>query len=112
METAAVTDTVVLSALTAVAEVADVVLRLVVHPHVIGDVCGRQQFAADVARHLLLVTDHVCTQAILGGKAGLASLQNIRITNLRKSFTRPPHQRLWLSDELFRAKNDKVLKRI
>lgn len=29
-----------------------------------------------MARHLLLMTDHVRTQAILGGKAGLAGLRN------------------------------------
>lgn len=53
---------------------ADVVLRLVVHPHVICDVRSRQELPTDVAGHLLLMTDHVRTQAILRGKAGFTSL--------------------------------------
>ena len=60
--------------LTAVAKVAGVVLRLVVHPHVIGDVSGREQLAADVARDLLLVTDHVSAQTVLGGETRLTRL--------------------------------------
>lgn len=62
--------------LTAVAEMAGVVLRLVVHPHVICDVGRRQELPADVAGDLLLVANHVCTQAVLGGKAGLAGLKD------------------------------------
>lgn len=54
--------------LTAVAEVAGVVLRLVVDPHVVGDVSGRQQLPADVTRHLLLVANQVSTEAIPCGK--------------------------------------------
>lgn len=51
------------------------VLRLVVHPHMIGDVGSRQELPADVAGHLLLVANHVSSQAILGGETGLTSLQ-------------------------------------
>lgn len=40
---------------------ADVVLRLVVHPHVICDVSSRQEFSTDVTRDLLFVTNHMCT---------------------------------------------------
>lgn len=54
---------------------AGVVLGLVVHPHVVGDVGGRQQLPTDVAGHLLLVANHVRTQAVLGSKAGLAGLK-------------------------------------
>lgn len=53
---------------------AGVVLGLVVHPHVIRDVSGGQKLATDVAGDLLLVTDHVRTQTILRGEAGLTSL--------------------------------------
>lgn len=45
----------------AVTDMAGMVLRLVVHPHVIGDVGSRQELAADVARYLLLVADHMST---------------------------------------------------
>lgn len=45
----------------AVAQMADVVLRLVVHPHVICDVSSRQEFSTDVTRDLLFVTNHMCT---------------------------------------------------
>lgn len=54
---------------------ADVVLRLVVHPHVIGDVSSREEFATDVAWDPLLVANHMRTQAILRRKAGLTCLQ-------------------------------------
>lgn len=54
--------------LTAVAEVAGVVLRLVVDPHVVSDVRRRQQLPADVARHLLLVADQVRTEAVPRGE--------------------------------------------
>lgn len=47
--------------LTAVTEMAGVVLRLVVHPHMICDVSSRQQLPTDVAGDLLLVADHVRT---------------------------------------------------
>lgn len=57
----------------AVTEMAGVVLRLVVHPHVICDVSSRQELPTDVAGHLLLVANHMRTQTILGGKAGLTS---------------------------------------
>lgn len=52
------------------------VLGLVVHPHVIGDVGRRQELPTDVAGHLLLVANHVRTQAVLGRKAGLAGLKD------------------------------------
>lgn len=55
---------------------AGVVLRLVVHPHMICDVSSRQQLPTDVAGDLLLVADHVRTQAVLGGKARLAGLKD------------------------------------
>lgn len=54
--------------LTAVAEVAGVVLRLVVDPHVVGDVSSRQQLPADVTRHLLLMTDQMCAETIPCGE--------------------------------------------
>ena len=54
--------------LTAVAEVTGVVLRLVVDPHVVGDVGGRQQLPTDVTRHLLLVTDQVRAETIPRGE--------------------------------------------
>lgn len=50
---------------------AGVVLRLVVHPHVICDVSGGQELATDVAGDFLLMANHVRTQTILRGKAGL-----------------------------------------
>lgn len=43
---------------------AGVVLRLVVDPHVIGDVSSRQQLPTDVTRHLLLVPDEVGAETI------------------------------------------------
>ena len=51
---------------TAVAEVAGVVLRLVVDPHVVGDVGGGQQLPTDVAGDLLLVADQVSAQPVAG----------------------------------------------
>lgn len=57
----------------AVTEVAGVMLRLVVHPHVICDVSSRQELPTDVTGNLLFVANHVSTQAILRSKAGLAS---------------------------------------
>lgn len=54
--------------LTAVAQVTGVVLRLVVHSHVVGDVRSGQQLPADVTRHLLLVTDQVGAEAVPRGK--------------------------------------------
>lgn len=60
--------------LTAVAQVAVVVLRLVVHPHVVGDVGGRQQLPTDVTRHLLLVADEVGAEAVPRGKGRRARL--------------------------------------
>ena len=64
------------AALTAVTEMAGVVLRLVVDPHVICDVGRRQELPTDVAGNLLLVTNHVRTQAVLGSKAGLTGLKD------------------------------------
>lgn len=52
-----------------------VMLRLVVHPHVIGDVRSRQKLPTDVAGDLLLVANHMRTQTVLCGKTGLAGLQ-------------------------------------
>ena len=60
--------------LTAVAEVAGVVLRLVVDPHVVRDVGRRQQLPADVARHLLLVTHQVSSETIPRGERRRARL--------------------------------------
>lgn len=54
---------------------ADVVLRLVVHPHVIRDVGSRQELPTDVAGDLLLVANHMRTQTILRGEAGLTGLK-------------------------------------
>ena len=64
--------------LTAVAEVTGVMLRLVVDPHVVGDVSGRQQLPADVTRHLLLVTDQMCTEAVPRGEGRRARLRRKR----------------------------------
>lgn len=63
------------SVLTAVTEMAGVVLWLVVHPHMICDVSSRQELATDVAGDLLLMANHVRTQTILRGKAGLTGLK-------------------------------------
>lgn len=60
--------------LTAVTEVAGVVLRLVVHSHVIRDVGSGQQLPTDVTRHLLLVPDHVSAQAVPCGEGRFARL--------------------------------------
>lgn len=49
-------------------------LGLVVHPHVICDVCSGQQLPTDVAGDLLLVANHVRPQTILRGKTGLTGL--------------------------------------
>lgn len=54
---------------------AGVVLWLVVHPHMIGDVSGRQELATDVTWDLLLVANHMRTQTILCGEAGLTGLE-------------------------------------
>lgn len=54
--------------LTAVAQVTGVVLRLVVDPHVVGDVSGRQQLSADVTWNLLLVPDQVGAEAVPRGE--------------------------------------------
>ena len=59
-------------------QVADVVLRLVVHPHVICDVSSRQELPTDVAGDLLLVANHMRTQSILRGKAGLTGLRKTK----------------------------------
>lgn len=53
---------------------AGMMLRLVVHPHVIGDVRSRQKLPTDVAGDLLLMANHMRTQTVLGGKAGLTGL--------------------------------------
>lgn len=55
----------------AVAQVADVVLRLIVHSHVIGDVGRREQLSTYMTRDFLFVTNHMCTQPILRSKARL-----------------------------------------
>jgi len=60
--------------LTAVAEVAGVVLRLVVDPHVVGDVGGRQQLPTDVTRYLLLMADQVSAETIPRGERRRARL--------------------------------------
>lgn len=60
--------------LTAIAQVAVVVLRLVVHPHMVSDVRGRQQLPADVTWHLLLVADEVCAEAVPRGEGRRARL--------------------------------------
>lgn len=70
--------------LTAVAEVAGVVLRLVVDPHVVGDVRRRQQLPTDVTRHLLLVTDQVRTEAVPRGECRRARLKHEE-TRLQRS---------------------------
>lgn len=41
----------------------------------IGDVSSREELPTDVAGDLLLMADHVRTQAVLGGKAGLTGLK-------------------------------------
>lgn len=61
--------------LTAVAEVAGVVLRLVVDSHVVSDVGGRQQLPTDVTGHLLLMTDQVSAQPVPGGEGRGAGLK-------------------------------------
>lgn len=53
-------------------------LRLVVDPHVVGDVRRRQQLPTYVTRHLLLVTDQVCTEAVPRGKRRRARLRRTR----------------------------------
>lgn len=55
---------------------AGVVLWLIVHPHVICDVGRRQELPTDVAGDLLLMANHVRTQAVLGSKAGLTGLKD------------------------------------
>lgn len=50
-------------------------LRLVVHPHVVGDVSGRQQLPADVAGNLLLVSDQVGAETVPRRKRRRARLQ-------------------------------------
>lgn len=45
---------------------------------VAGDVCGAQHLAADVARDLALVPDHVRAQAVFGGECGRAGLRHGR----------------------------------
>ncbi len=66
------------SVLTAVTQMAGVVLRLVVHPHVIGDVSGGQQLPTDVTWHLLLMTDEVGTETIPRGECRRACLWKTR----------------------------------
>lgn len=61
--------------LTAVAQVTRVMLRLVVNPHVVGDVGGRQQLPADVTGNLLLVPDQVGAEPIPRGERRRAGLQ-------------------------------------
>lgn len=61
--------------LTAVTEMAWVVLRLVVHSHVICDVSSWQELPTDVAGHLLFVANHMCTQTILSSETGLTCLK-------------------------------------
>lgn len=60
--------------LTAVAQVTGVVLRLVVDPHVVGDVSGRQQLPTDVTRYLLLVPDQVGAETVPRGERRRARL--------------------------------------
>lgn len=50
-------------------------LRLVVNPHVVGDVSGRQQLPADVTGNLLLVPDQVRAQTVPRRKRRRARLQ-------------------------------------
>lgn len=63
--------------LTAVAQVAHVMLGLVVDPHVIRDVSRREQFAANMAGNFVLVSDHMSTQPVLCSKRRLACLQKV-----------------------------------
>lgn len=51
------------------------VLRLVVDPHVVGDVGGRQKLPADVAGNLLLVADQVGAEAVPRGERRRAGLR-------------------------------------
>lgn len=50
-------------------------LGLVVDPHMICDISRREQFAANMARNFVLVSDHMSTQPVLCGKRRLACLQ-------------------------------------
>lgn len=50
------------------------VLRLVVDPHVVGDVSGGQQLPADVTRYLLLVPDQVGAETVPCGERRCARL--------------------------------------
>lgn len=60
--------------LTAVAQVTGVVLRLVVDPHVVGDVSGGQQLPADVTWYLLLVPNQVGAETVPRGERRRARL--------------------------------------
>lgn len=51
------------------------VLRLVVNPHVVGDVGGGQQLPADVTGNLLLVPDQVGAEAVPRGEGRRAGLR-------------------------------------
>lgn len=79
----------------AVTEMASVMLGLVVHPHVICDVCSGQQLPTDVAGYLLLVANHVRTQTILRGKTGLTgrafegSLRRVHLSDVTVQMVRP-----------------------
>lgn len=50
------------------------VLRLVVDPHVVGDVSGGQQLPTDVTWYLLLVPDQVGAETVPRGKRRRARL--------------------------------------
>lgn len=50
------------------------VLRLVVDPHVVGDVSGRQQLPTDVTGYFFLVPDQVGAETVPCGKCRRACL--------------------------------------
>lgn len=63
--------------LTAVAQVAHMMLGLVVDPHMIRDISRREQFATNMAGNFVLMSDHMSTQPVLCGKRRLARLQKV-----------------------------------
>lgn len=84
------------------------VLRLVVHPHVVCDVSGGQELPTDVTGHLLLVANHVRTQPILRGKAGLTGLTEgtRRQRKIRENYTKCCVSQLTSSSSLKSLKTD------
>lgn len=63
--------------LTAVAQMAHMMLGLVVDPHMIRDISRGKQFAANMAWNLVLVSDHMSAQPVLCGKSRLARLRKV-----------------------------------